>query len=189
MNILRLSGGLALTALGGLLLLAQAPSNIPPVVPMHTSYDVSSLKYTPEAQDHIAIADLFFRALHSGHFELAENVIETKDAVNHNPNDPKTPPGLMALLQSRIPDPKPLFKEQDQIPSLVLANDNMVLFMWDQQVTDPNGSMYPANRFELMRFKDDKIAEHWDVANRRENAQDWKIEWCKKAGRTDCPTP
>ena len=35
-------------------------------------------------------------------------------------------------------------------------NDNMVLFMWDQQVTDPNGSMYPANRFELMRFKDEK---------------------------------
>ena len=189
MNSLKLFGGLALTALGGLLLLAQTPSNIPPIIPMHTIYDVSSLKYTPQAQDHIAIADLFFRALHSGHFELVLNVCELKDAVNHNPNDPTTPPGLMALLQSRIPEPKPLFTEQDQIPSLVLANDNLVMFMWDQRVKDPNGSEYPANRFELIRFKDGKIAEHWDVANRRENAQDWKIEWCKKAGRADCPTP
>lgn len=60
MNISKLFGGLVLTVLGGILLLAQAPSNIPPIIPMNTSYDVSSLKYTPEEQDHIAIADLFF---------------------------------------------------------------------------------------------------------------------------------
>lgn len=189
MSHLRLFGGLFVTVLGSSLLFAQAPSNIPAVIPMNTSYDVSSLKYTVQEQDHIAIADLFFRALHSGHFDLVENICELPDAVNHNPNDPKTPPGLMALLQSRIPEPKPLFKEQDQIPSLVLANDSFVLFMWDQQVKDSNGGEYPANRFELMRFKNDKIAEHWDVANRRENAQGWKIEWCMKAGRSDCPTP
>jgi predicted SnoaL-like aldol condensation-catalyzing enzyme len=189
MNISKLFGGLVLTAVGSLLLMAQAPSNIPAIIPMHTSYDVSSLTYTPQEQDHIAIADLFFRALHSGHFQLVLNNIEREDAINHNPNDPKTPPGLMALLQSRIPQPKPLFAQQDQIPSLVLANENFVVFMWDQQVKDPNGGTYPANRFELIRFKDGKIAEHWDVANRRENAQEWKIEWCKKAGRNDCPTP
>jgi len=189
MSISKMFGAPVLTAIGGLVLLAQAPSNIPPIIPMHTSYDVSSLKYTPEQQDHIAIADLFFRALHSGHFELVLNLIEWPDAINHNPNDPKTPPGLMALLKSRIPEPKPLFHEQDQIPSLVLANGDLVVFMWDQQVKDADGSMYPANRFELMRFKDGKIAEHWDVANRRENAQDWKIDWCMKAGRNDCPKP
>ena len=76
MNILKLFGGLALTVLGGLVLMAQAPSNIPPVIPMSTTYDVSSLKYSSAEQEHIAIADLFFRALHSGHFELVENVIE-----------------------------------------------------------------------------------------------------------------
>ncbi len=189
MNTSKLCAGFALTALGGFLLLAQAPSNIPPIIPMNTTYDVSSLKYTPQEQDHIAVADLFFRALHSGHFELVTNIIETHDAINHNPNDPKTPPGLMALLQTRIPEPKPLFKEQDQIPSLVLASDNLVMFMWDQKVTEPNAGAYQSNRFELIRFKDGKIVEHWDVANRRENAQDWKIEWCMKAGRTDCPTP
>jgi predicted SnoaL-like aldol condensation-catalyzing enzyme len=188
MNLSKLFGGLGIAAAGCLFLVAQTPSNIPPIIPMQTSYDVSSLKYTPQEQDHIAIADLFFRALHSGHFELVTNIIETHDAVNHNPNDPKTPPGLMALLQTRIPEPKPLFKEQDQIPSLVLANDNLVMFMWDQKVEDPKGTPYQSNRFELIRFKDGKIVEHWDVANRRENAQDWKIDWCIKAGRNDCPT-
>jgi predicted SnoaL-like aldol condensation-catalyzing enzyme len=189
MTMGKLFATLVITAFGGLVLLAQTPSNIPPIIPMITSYDVSSLKYAPLEQEHIAIADLFFRALHSGHFDVVENVIEQKDAINHNPNDPKTPPGLMALLQTRIPEPKPLFKEQDQIPSLVLAHDNMVMFMWDQQAKDPKGNAYPAFRFELMRFKDGKIAEHWDVANRRENAQEWKIDWCIKAGRKDCPTP
>jgi predicted SnoaL-like aldol condensation-catalyzing enzyme len=184
MNALKLTGGLLLSALGGALLLAQVPSNIP----MKTTYDVSSLKYTPEEQKNIEAASLFFRALHSGNFDIAMKV-ETADAVNHNPNDPKTPPGLMALLQIRLPKPQPLFKEMDQIPSLVLANGNYVLFLWDQQVKDGDGKQYPANRFELMRFKDGKIVEHWDVANRRENAQDWKIDWCIKAGRNDCPKP
>jgi len=188
MNTWRFLGGLALTAAVGPVLLAQQhPSNIPPVIPIITTYDVSSLKYTPQQQDHIAIGDLFFRALHSGHFELVTNLIEPPDAINHNPNDPKTPPGLMALLKTRIPEAKLLFAEQDQIPSLVFASDNFVVFMWDQKAMDANGKEYPTNRFELMRFKGGKIVEHWDVANRRENAQDWKIDWCIKAGRNDCP--
>ncbi len=190
MSMWKLSGGLALMAVVGPLLLAQQhPSNIPPIIPIITSYDVSSLKYTPRQQDHIATSDLFFRALHSGHFQLVLDLIEPPDAINHNPNDPKTPPGLAAMLASRIPEPKPLFAEQDQIPSLVFANDNFVVFMWDQKAMGADGKEYPTNRFELMRFKDGKIVEHWDVANRRENAQDWKIDWCKKAGRNDCPTP
>ena len=188
MNMLKLFGGLTLTAVVGPMLLAQQhPSSVPPIIPMVTTYDVSSLKYTPRQQDHIAIGDLFFRALRSGHFEIVTNLIEPPDAVNHNPNDPSTPPGLMAMLATRIPEPKALFAEQDSIPTLVLASDNFVVFMWDQKVMGADGKEYPANRFELMRFKDGKIVEHWDVANRRENAQEWKIDWCEKAGRKDCP--
>lgn len=188
MNTFKLFGGLALTLVVSSALLAQQhPSNIPAIIPMMTTYDVSSLKYTARQQDHIAIGDLFFRALHSGHFEIVMNLIEPPDAINHNPNDPKTPPGLMSLLQSRIPEPKPFFAEQDAIPSLVFANENFVVFMWDQKTMDEKGKEYPTNRFELMRFKEGKIVEHWDVANRRENAQEWKLDWCEKAGRKDCP--
>jgi predicted SnoaL-like aldol condensation-catalyzing enzyme len=60
--------------------------------------------------------------------------------------------------------------------------------MYDEETKDPNGNTYQADRFEMVRLKDGKIVEHWDVANRRVNAQSWKLDWCSKAGRNDCPT-
>ena len=161
----------------------------PPGVPMKKTYDVGSLKYTPEEQKNIEAAVAYYRdCVQSHHPELADNYL-AKNEINHNPNDPKTPPGLMALLSSRFPQPEPLHKELDPLPNLLLAKGNMVLFMYDEEDKDPSGRSYQVDRFEMVRFKDGRIAEHWDVANRRVNAQTWKLDWCTKAGRNDCPTP
>jgi predicted SnoaL-like aldol condensation-catalyzing enzyme len=161
----------------------------PPGVPMKATYNVSSLKYTPQEQKTIhAAVDYYRECVQSHHPELVYNFL-AKDEINHNPNDPRTPAGLMALLSSRFPKPEPIHKELDPLPNLLLAKGNMVLFMYDEEAKDPSGHTYPVDRFELVRFKNGKIAEHWDVANRRVDAQNWKLEWCSKAGRTDCPTP
>ena len=156
---------------------------------MKPTYDVSSLKYTPEEQKNIETAAGYYReCVQSHHPELADKFL-AKNEINHNPNDPQTPPGLMAMLSSRFPKPEPLHKELDPLPNLLLAKGNMVLFMYDEEAKDASGKPYQADRFEMVRFKDGKIAEHWDVANRRVNAQAWKLEWCAKSGRKDCPTP
>ena len=126
--------------------------------------------------------------MQSHHPELVDKFLATKE-INHNPNDPKTPAGLMALLSSRFPKPEPLHKEIEPLLNLLLAKGNMVLFMYDEEAKDSSGNTYQADRFEMVRLKDGKIAEHWDVANRRVNSQDWKLEWCSKSGRNDCPTP
>ena len=161
----------------------------PPGVPMKNTYDVSSLKYTPEEQKNIDTAVGYYRdCVQSHHPELVDNFL-AKNEINHNPNDPKTPPGLMAMLSSRFPKPEPLHKELDPLPNLLLAKNNMVLFMYDEEAKDPSEKTYQVDRFEMVRFKDGRIVEHWDVANRRVNAQGWKLEWCSKAGRNDCPTP
>jgi len=161
----------------------------PPGVPMKNTYDVSSLKYTPEEQKNIDTAVGYYRdCVQSHHPELVDNFL-AKNEINHNPNDPKTPPGLMAMLGSRFPKPEPLHKELDPLPNLLLAKGNMVLFMYDEEEKGPGGKSYPVDRFEMVRFKNGKIEEHWDVANRRVNAQSWKLDWCSKAGRNDCPTP
>lgn len=167
----------------------QGHSDAPPGVPMKTSYDVSSLKYTPEEQKNIEVAVGYYRdCVQSHHPELVDNFL-AKNEVNHNPNDPQTPPGLMAMLSSRFPKPEPLHREIDPLPNLLLAKGSMVLFMYDEETKDAGGNTYQADRFEMVRLKDGKIVEHWDVANRRVNAQSWKLEWCSKSGRNDCPTP
>lgn len=161
----------------------------PPGVPMKATYDVSSLKYTPEEQKNIEIAANYYReCVQSHHPELVDNFL-AKNEINHNPNDPQTPAGLMAMLSSRFPNPEPIHKEIDPLPNLLLAKGNMVLFMYDEEAKDPSGRTYNADRFEMVRFKDGRIVEHWDVANRRVNAQTWKLDWCGKSGRNDCPKP
>ena len=167
----------------------QGHGDVPSGVPMKATYDVSSLKYTPEEQKNIDVAVGYYRdCVQSHHPELVDNFL-AKGEINHNPNDPNTPAGLMALLGSRFPKPEPLHKEIEPLPNLLLAKGNMVLFMYDEEAKDSGGKPYQCDRFEMVRFKDRKIVEHWDVANRRVNAQSWKLEWCSKSGRNDCPTP
>ena len=161
----------------------------PPGVPMQTTYDVSSLKYTPDEQKNIEVAANYYReCVQSHHPELADQFL-AKNEINHNPNDPQTPAGLMAMLSSRFPKPEPIHKQIDPLPNLLLAKNDMVLFMYDEDTKDPSGKTYVADRFEMVKLKDGKIVEHWDVGNRRVNAQSWKLEWCGKTGRTDCPKP
>src|SRR5512137_2227632 len=106
---LQLFGSLTLVVLGASVLMAQlGHSDAPPGIPMKSSYDISSLKYTPEEQKNIEVAVGYYRdCVQSHHPELVDNFL-AKNEVNHNPNDPKTPPGLMAMLGSRFPKPEPL---------------------------------------------------------------------------------
>ena len=176
------------------LLLAQANlghGDAPAGVPMKTNYDVSSLKFTEQEKKNIALATGYYRdCVQSHHPELAYNFL-AKNEVNHNPNDPTTPDGLMAMLCSRFPKPEPLHKEIDPLPNLLLAKDNMVLLMYDQAEKDPKdpSKTYTYSRVEMVRIENGKIQEHWDVGDRRENSQNWKLEWCGKSGRKDCPKP
>jgi len=182
----------ALAALGCTFLLAQESHNDAPAgIPLKTTYDVSSLKYTPEERKNIDMAVAYYRDLVQSHNFTLRDKFLAPDEVNHNPNDPATPPGLMAMLQSRFPNPDPPHKEIDPVPNLILAKDNVVLIMYDSEDKDPRdpSKTYKWDRFEMLRFQNGKIQEHWDVGDRRVNSQYWKIEWCTKAGRKDCPTP
>ena len=189
-----LIGVAGLAVLGGSLLVAQQQlghNDAPPGLPVKSTYDLSSLKYTAQEQKNIDLAVAYYRdCVQSHRVDLVDNFL-AKDEVNHNPNDPSTPPGLMAMLKSRFPNPDPLHKQIDPLPNLLLAKNNMVLLMYDQQEKDPRDASksYTWSRFEMVRIANGRIVEHWDVGDRRVNAQSWKIDWCTKAGRKDCPTP
>src|SRR5215472_7070082 len=100
MNVskIMLTGAAGLALLGGSLSIAQqnlGHNDAPPGLPVKTTYDLSSLKYTAQEQKNIDLAVGYYRdCVQSHRFDLVDNFL-AKDEVNHNPNDPMTPPGLM----------------------------------------------------------------------------------------------
>src|ERR1035438_1096799 len=133
-NVLAACG---VAALGGSFLLAQESHNDAPAgLPLKTTYDVSSLKYTPEERKNLDTAVAYYRdCVQSHNFALRDKFL-AKDEVNHNPNDPQTPDGLMAMLNSRFPKADPPHKEIDPLPNLLIAKDNMVLLRSEEHTSE-----------------------------------------------------
>ena len=167
------------------------PKRDPNVPYMLNKYDTSSLKPTPQEQKNIDFTIAFYRDLTQSHHWDLKDVFFWKNEFDHNPNDPPHPDGLIPLLTSRAPNPEPFHTNVDPVPALLIAKGDFVLLMYDQPVKDPNDTTktYEYHRFEMVRLRDGKIEEHWDIADRRLNSQNWKLAWCTKAGRTDCPKP
>jgi len=160
-------------------------------VPMKPGYDVSSIKYTPQEMKNIDVAIGYYRdVVQSHHHELADKYL-AKDEIQHNPVDPTTPEGLIAWFNSRNPTPDPLHKEIMPLPDLLVAKDGMVLMMYDRQEKDPQDAskIVTTSRFEMVRIENGKVKEHWDTADRKSTTIAPVLDWCLKAGRTDCPKP
>jgi predicted SnoaL-like aldol condensation-catalyzing enzyme len=189
-STMALAGAVALA--GWTLSSAQQPnvghSDAPPSTPAGSRIDTSSLKFTPQEQKTIEYVSEYYRALQSHDYDFALTHL-TPDEINHNANDPSTGPGLMAMLKFRLPNKEPLHKELEPIPNMIIAKGDMVLLMYlatDKNPKDPSKT-YEYGRFEMVRVAGGKIAEHWDVGDRRVGSQTWKIDWCEKEARNDCP--
>jgi predicted SnoaL-like aldol condensation-catalyzing enzyme len=171
----------------------QSSSGSPPVpgVPMKDTYDVSSLKYTPQEMANIEVAVGYYRdVVQAHHHELADKYLAT-DLIQHNPVDPTTAEGLIAWFNSRNPTPEPLRKELANFPDLLLAKNDVVLMMYDRRERDANdpNKVITTSRFEMVRIENGKVKEHWDTADRKSSTISPVLDWCLKAGRNDCPKP
>ena len=164
---------------------------VPEGIPMAGTYDASSLKYTPAEKKNIDIAVGYYRdVVQSHHHEMAWDYL-AKDEIQHNPNDPTTPQGLLAWFNYRAPKPDPLRKELTSLPDLLIAKGDMILFMYNRETKDPQdpSKNYMRSRFEMVRMENGKVKEHWDVADRKSTTRSAVLDWCIKAGRNDCPKP
>ena len=160
-----------------------------PGVPMKKGYDVSSIKYTPQEMKDIEAGTGYYRdVVQSHHHELADKYL-AKDEIQHNPVDPTTAEGLIAWFNSRSPTPDPLHKEIMPLPDLLLSKNGMVMMMYDRLDKDPQDASktITTSRFEIVRIANGKVAEHWDMADRKATTIPAVLDWCIKAGRSDCP--
>jgi predicted SnoaL-like aldol condensation-catalyzing enzyme len=169
----------------------QAGAYAIPGVPMKPGYDISSIQYTPQEMKDIEVAIGYYRdVVQSHHHELADKYL-AKDEIQHNPVDPTTADGLIAWFNSRNPTPDPLHKEIMPLPDLLLAKSGMVLMMYNRQGKHPDDAskIITTSRFEMVRIENGKVKEHWDTADRKSTTIAPVLDWCLKAGRSDCPKP
>jgi predicted SnoaL-like aldol condensation-catalyzing enzyme len=86
------------------------------------------------------------------------------DYIQHNPNADTGIVGFKAYF-SKLGGPQPV---EDTVPGLVAiqAEGNFVTLSFVREYDDPvnKGQKYTTTWFDMFRFDNGKIAEHWDVA-------------------------
>jgi predicted SnoaL-like aldol condensation-catalyzing enzyme len=120
----------------------------------------------PKLAQNKKIAYDFFRViLRARHLDEAGKYMRD-DYIQHNPNADTGITGFKAYF-SRLGGPQPV---QDSVPGLVAiqAEGNYVTLSFVREYDDPvnKGQKYTTTWFDMFRFEDGKIAEHWDCATK-----------------------
>jgi len=101
--------------------------------------------------------------------DLVEQFI-APDFVEHNPNIQGGRDGLVKFIQTL---PKPanddVGPEMKNPPAHIVAEGDLVTFIFKQSTPDPKDKTKSYDRFtfDMFRIKNGKIAEHWDGATRQ----------------------
>lgn len=164
---------------------------IPPGVPMTGRYDVRSLRFTDQERRNIDAAVGFYRDIvQTHHHELAWDYI-AKDMIQRNPVIAGSAEGLIAWFDWRNPKPDPFQPYLATPPDLMIARNDIVVLMYGRSAPNPQGAPgnYIQNRFEVVRIRDGKVSEHWDMRDRKDPTRSPDMQWCLDQKRSDCPQP
>ena len=117
------------------------------------------------AQNKKLAYDFFRVVLRARHLDEAGKYMRD-DYIQHNPNADTGIAGFKAYF-SRLGGPQPI---QDTVPGLIAiqAEGNYVTLSFVREYDDPvnKGQKYTTTWFDMFRFADGKIAEHWDCATK-----------------------
>ena len=111
--------------------------------------------------------------------------------IQRNPVIAQSADGLIAWFEWRNPTPDPFQPGLNAPPDLLIAKDDLVAFMYGRSFPNPPGGSgdYIQNRFEVVRIRDGKVSEHWDMRDRKGPMRSPDMQWCLDKSRNDCPTP
>lgn len=109
--------------------------------------------------------DFFRVVLRARHLDEADKYMK-EDYIQHNPNADTGIAGFKAYF-SRLGGPLPV---KDTLDGLVAiqAEGNYVTLSFVREYDDPvnKGQKYTTTWFDMFRFDNGKIAEHWDCATK-----------------------
>jgi predicted SnoaL-like aldol condensation-catalyzing enzyme len=134
-----------------------------PVVPAPDQAALLKSKDPKLATNKKLAYDFFRVVLRARHLDEAEKYMKD-DYIQHNPNADTGIAGFKAYF-SKLGGPLPV---PDTLPGLVAiqAEGNFVTLSFVREYDDPvnKGQKYTTTWFDMFRFDNGKIAEHWDVA-------------------------
>jgi len=96
-----------------------------------------------------------------GHTELASKYMAA-DYIEHNPNVPK--PGMGGFVEYRAAKTpaRPIQAALPMQPVKAFAKGDYVVMVWVHDDEDSTGKKFQYNTYDVLRFQDGKIQEHWD---------------------------
>jgi predicted SnoaL-like aldol condensation-catalyzing enzyme len=137
-----------------------------PVVPAPNQAALLKSKDPKLAANKKLAYDFFRIVLRARHLDQADKYMRA-DYIQHNPNAETGIAGFKAYFSKLPGGPQPV---KDTLPGLVAiqAEGNFVTLSFVRELPDPanKAQKYTTTWFDMFRFDDGKIAEHWDVATK-----------------------
>jgi predicted SnoaL-like aldol condensation-catalyzing enzyme len=114
------------------------------------------------------VTDFYRLVFEPRNLDLIEQYI-APDFVEHNPSIEGGRDGLVRFIKA-LPRPASddVGPEMKSPPAYVVAEGDLVTFIFKQKATDPKdkSKTYDRYTFDMFRIKNGKIVEHWDGAQR-----------------------
>jgi len=137
-----------------------AESINPPTTPQ-----ASSRMTAQEKRNRDFVLDYYREVIQSRHMELASKYFGAY--IQHNPNIPTGPSGIIGMFGQR-PPVNPMPDKLNPSPVVSGAKGDFAWVVWEREEKDPRdpSKTYHYNFFDLFRFQNGKLEEHWDSAQK-----------------------
>jgi predicted SnoaL-like aldol condensation-catalyzing enzyme len=125
---------------------------------------------TEQERRNLAFAlDWWREVIQGGHMELSSRY-QAEDYIQHNPNVPTGRAAFVSFFQDvvGVKPANPIPATLDPAPVVTAAKGDFVFLIFEQESQDPRDASktYHHNSFEVLRFANGKVQEHWDSFKR-----------------------
>jgi len=156
----------AATVLVAALTTAKAPAqSINPPTAVQTSPAMTE----QERRNLAFVLDWWREVIQGGHMELSPKY-QAEDYIQHNPNVPTGRAAFVTFFQNvvGVKPANPIPATLSPGPVVSGAKGDFVFLVFEQESPDPRDAAktYHHNSFEVMRFQNGKVQEHWDSFKR-----------------------
>ncbi|HLF10606.1 MAG TPA: nuclear transport factor 2 family protein [Gammaproteobacteria bacterium] len=157
------------TLVGALILAFGSTASMAESINPPTNPQVSPVLTDQEQRNLAFVVDWWREVIQGGHMELSPKY-QAEDYIQHNPSIPTGRAAFVNFFQNviQVKPVNPIPTSLAPGPVVAGAKGDFVFLIFEQESQDPRdaGKTYHHNSFEILRFENGKVQEHWDSAKR-----------------------
>jgi predicted SnoaL-like aldol condensation-catalyzing enzyme len=113
------------------------------------------------------VLDWWRECIQGRHLDLTTKY-QDDNYIQHNINVPTGRQGFVSFFQRMGPPINPIPEKLASEPVVKFAKGDFVLLVWEREGKDPADASktYKYNTYDLLRFENGKVQEHWDYAEK-----------------------